>query len=273
MNITKHLTFTCSALIISLLMTALPSAYAASFRGGAYKNFFQDNASICVNSGDIAEMTANAWQKNMKKRGKSCQITESDSNDISGDITRRWKADCSDEHARLYHYSLSVSASAQHFSIDSMIEDDKGKLKAKRAFLGDRQGACNTTTAALKMWDYFDMPDEPVYDAQASKAVATDLLYCGMLYMGISRYVPSKQSELTAVSSSLISQAAALVPDDLGFLNREMEKASQKAANEIVGSSAEKLLALLRSPVCTPYFEKDGIQASLRQKSADVNSK
>ena len=142
---------------IALLAASLSGAHAAPMQGGAYDDFFQPDVITCIGAADMAQMTAERWQKEMQKRAKTCQITQSD-NPMPG--LRRWSATCADAHSHSWVYSFTVNTSAngETLLIDSRITDAAGNLESKKAFQGKRQGACNAAATPFRLWDYFDTP-------------------------------------------------------------------------------------------------------------------
>jgi hypothetical protein len=266
MNYMKHMNAT-SGLLFLLTAYGVSSAYGAEFRSGAYSDLLQNGVAVCVSDATLAEMRANIWQQKMKKRGKNCQITES----YPLPSIRKWKATCSDEQGHSYLYDLSVAGSLpsekkNRLTIDSKIVDQAGELKAKQAFLGEYLGACNAAMPAFSHWDYLDLPDR-----RALQAVASELLYCGAIYSGASlRAVDQKKAGLLQLGTSLTEASASVLPDDPEFLKRELVVASNRAADDLVSSSPEKLLALMKSPPCASYLEQDGVTSAIRKKSVEL---
>jgi len=259
---------------IVVLAIAVPSSYAASIQSGAYDDFFQDGVMICISDADIAQMQADQWLKEMSRRGKSCHITESDSAMPS---LRRWRAKCTDAGSRSLQYAFTVNATAtakgETLTIDSSIKDDAGRLEFKKALQGKRQSACNASTVAFKVWDYFDLPENLPND-RAAKTVAGELLYCGALYSGLSRFVSAqKRTDFLQLGASLTSNAAALFPDDPDFLKTTLEKVANRVASELVGANAERLFELSQLPVCQPYLVPGGVEAALHTKNAEFDTK
>ena len=243
------------------------AAHAAAPTEGAFANSFQDGKVACFSKAAFAELRADAWQKRMTKRGKDCQISESDSPLAT---IRRWKASCTDERGSVHRYKFSVTLpgiTGNTLVIDSKISDQAGNDKAANVFFGEYRGACTAETPAFAMWNYFDLPDR-----RALESVARDLLYCGALYSGLSLAVtPSKRDAVATLGSSLTTAAAAVLPDDMEFLKRELEPASNRAAADIVGANADKLLQLSQSAECKPYLEQGGIDNTIRQRNAGFN--
>ncbi len=254
-------------LTLATLLLAVGAAHAAAPTEGAFANSFEAGKVSCFSKADFAELRAEAWQKRMKKRGKDCRISESDS---PLPTIRRWQAGCTDERGSVHQYKFSVTlpgVTGNTLVIDSKISDQAGNDKAANVFYGEYQGACTAETPAFAIWNFFDLPDR-----RAQEAVARDLLYCGSLYTGLSLKVPAgKRDAVANLGASLTADAATVLPDDVEFLKRELESVSNRVADEIVGASGEKLGKLAQAADCKTYLQEDGINIALRKRTAALN--
>ncbi len=205
----------------------------------------------------------------MKQRGLDCTVTES-AKPMAGHET--WKAGCVDLRNKgpQYLYQLTVHADSEQIIIDSRMANSAGELQMKNAFMGTYQGACTASIAPLDEWVYLDGTygmGAPAQADGARKAVAIELIRCGNVFNGLSlTMAKAKQADMRTAATALIEAAVELYPADGNFHMDELKRSAPLVSAELVGSSAEKKLALYQS--CNAYLQPDGIAQSVKERSA-----
>jgi hypothetical protein len=257
-------------LVIGGIAVSHPAA-AAGFRQGAYADSLGSTAVVCVTAQHMANLTAPAWKNAMQQRGMDCTLSDSD-RPMPGHET--WKARCtapaqgaSASPAHLYQFT--VHADGEQLVIDSGMQTSAGRQMMKKAFFGTYQGACAPATPPLDVWAYLDGTHGMGSPAQAdaSRAVAIDLIRCSNVFNGLSLSVAkARQEAMRAAAAAMLEAAVELHPGEGDFHIDALKKSAHEVSAELVGASAEKRFALYQS--CSPYLENDGIAKAVQSRVA-----
>lgn len=258
-----------AGLLILCALAARPTA-AAGFRHGAYADSLGTTPVVCVTPQHMASLSATAWKSSMLQRGMDCTVSES-AQPMPGHET--WKVSCaSTASGAPYHYQFTVHADDEQLVIDSGMKTSAGEQAMKKAFFGTYHGACAPGTQPLDVWAYLDGTHgtsgmATPAQADARKAVATDLIRCGNVYNGLSLSVAkARQEAMRTAAAAMLEAAVELHPGEGNFHIDALKKSAPEVSAELVGSSAEKKFALYQS--CSPYLEPDGIAKAVQNRTA-----
>lgn len=259
--------------LLALCALAAQPAAAAGFRQGAYADSLGTTPVVCVTPQHMASLSATAWKPSMLQRGMDCTVSES-ARPLPGHET--WKASCAGTASGTpHHYQFTVHADGEQLVIDSGMKTSAGEQVMKKAFFGTYQGACAPGTPALDVWAYLDGTHgthgtsgmATPAQADARKAVATDLIRCGNVFNGLSLSVAkARQEAMRTAAAAMLEAAVELHPGEGNFHIDALKKSAPEVSAELVGSSAEKRFALYQS--CSPYLEPDGIAKAVQSRTA-----
>ncbi len=237
----KHI---IKAMMLVMLMAQIVEA--KSVEEGAFLNSFTDEK-FCFLKEDMGKMQLPVWLEYMKSRGHQCEVTESEG--------QRWTALCEEKE-----YKLSFSNFGNNLMMDCKISDGSGTIEMKKGFLGEYLGACQQGMPRVVIEEYFDLPSSASDTAsvQAKESVGRDLIYCGNVYHALStKVVASKREALMQLGDAFSQEGGKLFGSNIDKARKEMETSANTVANEVVGASPEKMLALSQSEQCKPFLQGD----------------